>query len=212
MAISTMEIIRQSVIHLCVHESLGMLRSNCRRACTGMALTLGVTAGLGAMAAHAQALEAVQLSYGELVSEPIPLEDLEQFAFSGIPSKDIQLVLDILRIDQELAQDLLTREIPIDFQQIREASETFIGATFWQLVGTAISLTDTTGQAWEHVRDALLNAASDDRLSLLEVLQNVEAGLMVIDTQRLSVLSQVQAEVGNVLPLLPVFQFVESDL
>jgi hypothetical protein len=64
---------------------------------------------------------------------------------------------------------------------------------FWRLVGTAIAMTDTTGQAWEHLKEALLDAAADDRITLLEVLQNVEAGLLVIDTQRIStLLSQVR--------------------
>ncbi len=47
------------------------------------------------MATNAQALETGQLSYGEQESEPILLEDLDEFAISGIPIKDIQLVLDI---------------------------------------------------------------------------------------------------------------------
>lgn len=173
---------------------------------TGIALTLGVTAGLVATAPTAQALEAVQLSYGELESEPIPLQDLEDFAFSGIPSEDIQLVLDILRIDEELAQDLLTREIPIDFQSIRETSETLIGSIFWRVVGSAISLTDTTGQAWEYLQGALLDAAADDRITLLEVLQNLDVGLMAIDTQRLLELTSLaRADAEATQSLLSIF-------
>lgn len=181
-------------------------RWSCRRALTGIALTLGVTTGLVATAPTAQALEAVQLSYGELESEPIPLQDLEDFAFSGIPSEDIQLVLDILRIDEELAQDLLTREIPIDFQSIRETSETLIGSIFWRVVGSAISLTDTTGQAWEYLQGALLDAAADDRITLLEVLQNLDVGLMAIDTQRLLELTSLaRADAEATQSLLSIF-------
>jgi|GEM_PF-1017324 len=179
----------RSVISASMGKGLCNFRSSYRRALTGIALTLGVTAGLVATAPAARALEAVQLTYGELESEPIPLQDLEEFAFSGIPSEDIQLVLDILRIDEELAQALLTREIPIDFQSIREASETLIGSIFWRMVGSAISLTDTTGQAWEYLQGALLDAAADDRITLLEVLQNLDVGLMILDTQRLMELS-----------------------
>ena len=90
---------------------------------------------------------------------------------------------------RKLAQALLTREIPIDFQSIREASETLIGSIFWRMVGSAISLTDTTGQAWEYLQGALLDAAADDRITLLEVLQNLDVGLMILDTQRLMELS-----------------------
>jgi len=186
-----MGILHRSVISPLIRQALGRLQLPCRKALTGLALTAGVTAGLVGMAPNAQALEAVQLSYGELESEPIPLADLEEFAFSGIPSEDIQLVLDILRIDEELAQDLLTREIPIDFQSIRETSDTLIGGIFWRVVGSAISLTDTTGQAWEYLQTALLDAAADDRITMLEVLQNLDVGLMIIDTQRLLELSSL---------------------
>ena len=44
------------------------------------------------------------------------------------------------------------------------------------MVGSAISLTDTTGQAWEYLQGALLDAAADDRITLLEVLQKLRRG------------------------------------
>jgi hypothetical protein len=198
--------LRRSVISPFIHRELGRFQLHCRKAFAGIALTAGVTAGLVGMAPNAQALEAVQLSYGELESEPIPLADLEDFAFSGIPSEDIQLVLDILRIDEDLAQDLLTREIPIDFQSIREASDTLIGGIFWRVVGSAISLTDTTGQAWEYLQTALLDAAADDRITMLEVLQNLDVGLMIIDTQRLLELtSLINADAEATQSLLSIF-------
>lgn len=59
------------------------------------------------------------------------------------------------------------------------------------MVGTTISLTDTTGQAWEYVQRALLDAAADNRITLLEVLENIEAGLIIIDAQRLLELSSL---------------------
>jgi hypothetical protein len=197
-----MGILRHTVIRPLIRRELGRLRLHYRKALTGVALTAGVAVGLAGTAPEVLALEAVQLSYGELESEPIPLADLEEFAFSGIPSEDIQLLLDILRIDEELAQDLLTREIPIDFQGIRETSETLIGGIFWRMVGSAIALTDTTGQAWEYLQGALLDAAADDRITLMEVLQNLDAGLMIIDTQRLlelSSLARVDAEATQAL-------------
>jgi hypothetical protein len=196
----------RSVINSSMGKGLSHFRLSYRRALMGIALTLGVTAGLVGTAPDARALEAVQLTYGELESEPIPLQDLEDFAFSGIPSEDIQLVLDILRIDEELAQYLLTREILIDFQSIREASETLIGSIFWRMVGSAISLTDTTGQAWESLQTALLDAAADDRITMLEVLQNLDVGLMIIDTQRLMELSsRIGIDIEDAGALLSIF-------
>jgi hypothetical protein len=203
---SIMGMLYRSVISSSRGEGLGNFRLSYRRALTGLALTLGVTAGLVGTAPEVRALEAVQLTYGELESEPISLQDLEEFAFSGIPSEDIQLVLDILRIDEELAQDLLNREIPIDFQSIREASDTLIGGIFWRMVGSAISLTDTTGQAWEYLQTALLDAAADDRITMLEVLQNLDVGLMIIDTQRLMELaSRIGIDIEDAGSLLSIF-------
>jgi hypothetical protein len=203
---SIMGMLYRSVISSPVGKGLGNCRLSYRRALTGLALTAGVTAGLVGTAPEVRALEAVQLTYGELESEPISLQDLEEFAFSGIPSEDIQLVLDILRIDEELAQDLLNREIPIDFQSIREASDTLIGGIFWRMVGSAISLTDTTGQAWEYLQTALLDAAADDRITMLEVLQNLDVGLMIIDTQRLMELaSRIGIDIEDAGSLLSIF-------
>ncbi len=201
-----MGILRRSVMNPCIRRKLGRLQLHYRKALTGIALTAGMTAGLVGTAPAARALEAVQLSYGELESDPISLADLEEFAFSGISSEDIQLVLDILRIDEELARDLLTREIPIDFQSIRETSDTLIGGIFWRIVGSAISFNDTTGQAWEYLQGALLDAAADDRITMLEVLQNLDVGLMIIDTQRLlelTSLARADAEVTQ--SLLSIF-------
>ena len=201
-----MGILRHSVISPLMGRELSRLQWHCRKAFARIALTAGVTAGLVGIAPEVRALELVQLSYGELESDPIPLADLEEFAFSGIPSEDIQLVLDILRIDEDLAQDLLTREIPIDFQSIREASDTLIGSIFWRMVGSAISFTDTTGQAWEYLQSALLDAAADDRITMLEVLQNLDVGLMIIDTQRLLELSsRIGIDIEDAGSLLSIF-------
>lgn len=186
-----MKVFRQSARKSLCQAYVASMSQLWGRLLPSVALGIVSAIGLSLVPPKAQALEAVQLTYGELESELIPLADLETFAFSGIPSQDIQILLDILRIEERTAQEFLTREIPLDMQSIRETSETFIGATFWRLVGTAISMTDTTGLAWEHLRDALLDAAADDRVTLLEVLQNVETGLLVIDTQRLSALSSL---------------------
>jgi hypothetical protein len=162
----------------------------------GLGMIVATVSGLFAIAPPATALEEVQLTYGDLQSNPIPLADLESFAFGGTPSQDLELLLDILDLDSALAQEFLTREIPIEMDGIRRVSETFMGQMFWRVVESAISLNNTTGEGWQHLRDALLNAAADNRITLLEVLQNIEAGLMVIDTQRLfTLVTQVQPDI-----------------
>ena len=85
-----------------------------------------------------------------------------------------------MRIDEELAQALLTREIPIDFQSIREASETLIGQHFLGMVGSAISLTGTTGQAWEYCRVPCWMPLRMTALPCWRLLQNLDVGLMIL--------------------------------
>jgi hypothetical protein len=173
----------------------------------GLGLAISATTGLAATASPVEALEEIQLTYGVLQSEPIPMAELEAFAFSGTPSRDLELLLDILDIDEDIAQTFLTQEIPIDFEQVRRVSGTFMGSIFWRLAGSAIALNDTTGEGWQHLRDALINAAEDDRITLLEVLQNIEAGLMVIDTQRVIELSsQLRQDGDGIQPFFPIFR------
>ncbi|NJL45525.1 MAG: alpha/beta hydrolase [Leptolyngbyaceae cyanobacterium SM2_3_12] len=183
----------------------------CLKGLCSLGIILAPYAGLAWAAPPSQALDNIQLTYGVLQSTPIALADLKAFGQGGLPSRDIQLLLNILKIDPAWAQEVLTREIPVDAQGLRDVSNTFIGEAFWRLVGTTVTFSELTEPGWEQLQNALIAAAADDRVTVLEVLENIEASLVIIDTQRVATISsQVREDIDDVQSFFSNLQEAEE--
>lgn len=154
-----------------------------------IALVATSWAGLPLATPAADSLEEIRLTYGSLEVPPVPLADLESFVRTGIPSRDLQLLLNLLRLDEARARQLLTREIEIDVQSLREVSNSFVGQFLWRLLATTITVDEGADVAWRVLRDAVLQASSRDRFTLLDILRSVEASVLVIDSQQVMALA-----------------------
>ncbi len=187
--------------------SLGK-RQPLRRLGTGVAaLALAITTwtGLAVTTPAAESLEEIRMTYGSLEVPPISLVDLESFALTGIASRDLQALLTLLRIDESRAQQILTREIPLDVDSLRDVSNSLVGQFFWRLLATTITVDEGAGAAWKVLQDAVLQAASRDRLTLLDILRSVDASVLVIDSQRvIAVASQIGENFENIEWLLSI--------
>jgi hypothetical protein len=151
--------------------------------------------GTGLVAPEAVAVEDIQITYGDLEAPPISLDDLEEFARTGIPSRDLQMLLTLLRLDEAKARDLLVQEIPVDVESLREVSDSFIGQFLWRMIATTISTDDEAGEAWELMQDAVLKVAASGRITILDVLRNFNATILRVDSQRvLAIASQIRPE------------------
>lgn len=213
-----------SVVDLCSFTSLGVIMANLAaviphpsrvfhrltvrqsRATYGLsALLMLVMAGAGVVgnAAPALALEEIEVIYGEFESPPISLDELEEFARTGQASPDLQRLLVLLPIETSKARELLIQEIPVDLASLRQASNTFVGQFFWRLVSTTIITSEGSAETWILLRDAVLQTAARDRISLLEVLRNLNSTRVRIDSQRIvDLVAQLSSEDLQLLALI----------
>ncbi|PZO43215.1 MAG: hypothetical protein DCF17_06130 [Shackletoniella antarctica] len=160
-------------------------------------LTLVATTltGLAIAAPSAKAVEDVQITYGALEASPISVSDLESFARTGIPSRDLQLLLNVLRIEETQARQALTQNVLVDVDSLREASNTFAGQFLWQLLATTVTFTDNDSPGWELLRNAVLDTAASGQLTMLDVLRTIEASRLQVDGRRvMEIASQVDFE------------------
>lgn len=171
------------------------------RACPLAALlTLaGLAAGLLAPTLPAAAVEEVQLTYGGIPLQALPLSDLVSFSETGRPSEAIALLLDSSGIEPAMAQAFLSTKIAVDSELFNQAADTFIGEAFFQLMGTAFTLPETDVEGWQSLRSALMASAADNQLSAVEVLQNVDHPAIVIDAQALmEVAEQMRQDIKDI--------------
>jgi hypothetical protein len=167
---------------------------------TTLALVAASLTGLGFVAPPAAAVDDIQITYGDLEAPPISLEDLENFARTGIPSRDLQLLLTLLRVDEAKARALLTQELSLDVESLRQASDSFMGQFLWRLIATTFTVTDGAEASWKLMQDAVLTAAANGSITLIDVLRNIEATVLRIDSQRvMAIASQIRPEDIQVL-------------
>ncbi len=158
-------------------------------------LTLVVTAlaGLALGAPQAKAIEEIQITYGTLKAPPISVSDLESFANTGIPSRDLQLLFNVLRIEEEQARQVLTQNVLVDVDSLRDTSNTLAGQFLWRLLATTVSFSDNDSPGWELLQNAVLDIASSGQLSLLDVLRTIDATTLEVDgRQVMAIASQIE--------------------
>ncbi|TVQ15819.1 MAG: alpha/beta hydrolase [Leptolyngbya sp. DLM2.Bin27] len=165
------------------------------RSTTTLALVVTSMAGLAVAAPQAQAVDEIQITYGALEAPPISVSDLEAFARTGIPSRDLQLLLNVLRIDPAQARQALTQNVLVDVDNLRAASNTFAGQFVWRLLATTVSFADSSNPAWELLRNAVLDTAASGQLTMLDVLRSIEASTLQVDGRRvMEIASQIDFE------------------
>ncbi|PSR16180.1 hypothetical protein C8255_19180 [filamentous cyanobacterium CCP3] len=161
-------------------------------------------AGLAVAVPQATAADNVQITYGSLEAPPISVSDLESFARTGIPSRDLQLLLNILRIEEDQARQALTQNVLVDADNLREASNTFAGQFFWRLLATTITFTDSDSPGWELLRNAVLDTATSGELTILDVLRTIEASTLQVDGRRVMAIAS-QIDFDNIEALASIF-------
>lgn len=150
-------------------------------------------------APKAEALEDVRLAYSGYEFGSLSVSDLVSFSETGQLSQNLEALLGVIKVDQATALGLLTTEIAVDGGLLEQASRTFIGESFFQLVGTTVSLPDSSEPSWTYLRDALVASASDSRVSTLEVLQEFGANSVVIDTDKLGpMVEQIRSDTSTI--------------
>ncbi|MEM8504091.1 MAG: alpha/beta hydrolase [Cyanobacteria bacterium P01_D01_bin.1] len=163
----------------------------------GLGILLGGAGSLLLWAPEAKALEEVRLAYGDFQLGMLSMDELAEFASTGEASADIQSLLDVADIDEASARSLLNAEVALKSASLPEVAETFVGESFFQLLGTIFTVPEEETPSWEYLRTAFLASAADNQVSFIDVLQSFDVDAIVIDTSRVGpVTEQIKNDVA----------------
>lgn len=193
-----------TVIDQLSSSSAALRRGLGRSATLALMATATSVTGFAVAAPQAAAADDIQITYGALEAPPISVSDLESFAETGIPSRDLQLLLNVLRIEEDQARQALTQNVLVDVDNLRDISETFAGQFFWRLLATTVTFVDNDNPGWDLLRNAVLDTAASGQLTLLDVLRTVEASTLRVDGRRvMAIASQIDFEqIGDLASIL----------
>ena len=164
---------------------------------TKLGILLGSVSPLLLWAPGANALEEVQLTYGGFQVSTLDMQELSDFASTGEASADIQSLLETIDVDEAAARSILNSEVDIKSASLPEVTETFVGESFFQLVGTTFTVPDEEESSWVYLRSAFLDSAADSQVSFIDVLQSFDVDAIVIDTEKIGpVTEQIKNDVA----------------
>lgn len=163
-----------------------------------MGLAVGIASTLLTTTAPAKALEELRLSYLGFQFSTISVSELATFAETGQLSRNLESLLGLIKVDRDTALQMLTYEVPVNGQLLNDVSYTFVGESFFQLIGTAFKLPNSSTPSWPFLRDAVLVSAFDNQVNALEILQAVDAEAVIVDTERVGqVIEEVQKDAAT---------------
>jgi Alpha/beta hydrolase of unknown function (DUF1400) len=162
----------------------------------GLALLVGTSTVLLSNG-KAFALENVTVKYGA-VDVTLPMSDLQSFAQTGKPSSQLQSVLSLAKQTPESVREILTREVALDPQIVSRLANTYFGEIVFKQLGEVAYTPATKGQSAPALRDALVAASKDGKLSLMEVMQNYTPPALEVDgNQAMAIYQRVIKDVQD---------------
>lgn len=148
-----------------------------------LSLSLALLLGTGAAllnSSKAFAVEQITVKYGAL-DIALPMSDLQSFAQTGKPSSQLQSVLNLAKQNPESVRSMLTREVSLDSQLVTRLLNTYFGEIMLKQMAEVAYPPLARVQGSLALRDALVASASDNKISLIEVLQNYTPQALEVD-------------------------------
>ncbi|MEK0179864.1 MAG: alpha/beta hydrolase [Oscillatoriales cyanobacterium] len=162
----------------------------------GLALLLGTSAVL-LSSGKALALETVTVKYGA-IDVTLPLADLQSFTQTGKPSPQLQSVLSLAKQTPESVREILTREVALDSQLVTRLANSYFGEIVLKQLGEVAYAPATRAQSAPALRDALVGASKDGKISLIEVMQNYTPSALEVDgNQAMAVYQRVMKDMQD---------------
>ncbi|WP_341736673.1 alpha/beta hydrolase [Microcoleus sp. CAWBG640] len=162
----------------------------------GLALLLGTSAVL-LSSGKALALETVTVKYGA-IDVTLPLADLQSFTQTGKPSPQLQSVLSLAKQTPESVREILTREVALDSQLVTRLANSYFGEIVLKQLGEVAYAPATRAQSAPALRDALVGASKDGKISLIEVMQNYTPSALEVDgNQAMAVYQRVMKDLQD---------------
>ena len=162
----------------------------------GLALLLSTSTVL-LNSGKALALEKVTVKYGA-VDVTLPMSDLQSFAQTGKPSPQLQSVLSLAKQTPESVREILTREVALDPPLVARLANTYFGEIVFKQLGEVAYTPATKAQSASALRDALVAASKDGKISLMEVMQNYSPPALEVDgNQAIAIYQRVIKDVQD---------------
>ncbi len=162
----------------------------------GLALLLSTSAVL-LSSAKAFALDNVTVKYGA-IDVTLPMSDLQSFAQTGKASSQLQSVLSLAKQTPDSVREILTREVALDSQLVSRLANTYFGEIVFKQLGEVAYTPATRAQSAPALRDALVAASKDGKISLIEVMQNYTPPTLEVDgNQAMAIYQRVIKDVQD---------------
>lgn len=169
-------------------------------ASVGSALLLGAGASL-CVGHQAIAAEKIVLTYGPF-RQGINVSDLEAFAKKGETTATIRQILGFAKQDPERLQGLMTLEIGLNPRTLARVIYSNTGEKLTDEIGKTIR-TQRRIEGGKAIRAALMLAASDGKVSVLDILKKYPLRQVYVDVASIgATVEKVQGLAGNLQSLL----------
>jgi len=166
----------------------------------GLALLLG-TSAVFLSSGKAVALDNVTVKYGA-IDVTLPMSDLQSLAQTGKASSQLQSVLSLAKQTPESMREILTREVPLDSQLVARLANTYFGEIVFKQLGEVAYAPTARLQSAPALRDALVAASKDGKISLMEVMQNYSPPTLEVDgNQAMAIYQRVIKDLQNMQAL-----------
>jgi hypothetical protein len=174
-------------------------------------LILGAAVMALASGQPAHAAERLYFTYGPL-GRSISISELRDFAETGEPSQQLRWYLNAANLESERFRAVLTREIPVGLQFVDRLTYSLPGEFVLFQVGQVVH-TQSRQANIQALRSALiLSVSEDNRLSLLEFLENYPTEGIYVDGVVLArVANRVRDVVDEIEPVVAsIEEFLEG--
>ena len=161
----------------------------------GLAVVLGIS---GLFSGRAIAAEEIILRYG-ILERTVAVSDLSQLAETGEATSQLQSYFDTAQVPAEEVQNMLNSDVTVDGININRILDNPLGDVLLDEVSKSI-YPESGSAGRQAMRAALvLSAVDDDRITVIEVLENYPTSRVVLDTERLAATYEDFQEVGGVV-------------
>lgn len=161
----------------------------------GLAIVLGIS---GLFSGRAIAAEEILLRYG-IFERAVAVSDLSQLAETGETTDQLESYFDTAEVSATEVQELLNSDVAVDGVNLNRILDNPIGDVLLDEVSKSI-YPESGAAGRQSMRAALvLSAVDDDRITLIEVLENYPTSRVVLDTERLAETYEDFQDLGGVV-------------
>lgn len=154
----------------------------------GSAVLVGLGLGLASVV-PAQAAEDIVFTYGAL-GRSISIEDLAELAETGETPDSLRWYLDLADIEPEVLQTILSEELPLGLLTVDRILNSLPGEYALFQVGQVVSTRSGRANIQALRSAVVLSVSEDNRITLLEFLQNYPTQQIYVDGVELAAVAR----------------------